>query len=138
MKLKQKRFRDTPAFGNTIAAVGVLTIIGVLAYLAPVKADAEDAKPLPVVENVSVVLPETKVVVQEKDCMAAYYAADLIMNYRQDGLDLATTLTLFSDSPKSTKIVKEAFRVSQFNTEKYQKRAVKQFAEEQYNSCEDD
>lgn len=134
MKLKQKRFRDTPAAGNTVCAIGVLLVIGVMSYLAPVRADTEAG---PVVAQEAVILPPIDVVGQ-KDCMPAYYTAELIMQYRQDGLDLATTLTLFSDSPKSTKIVKEAFRVSQFDTDKYQKRSVKQFAEEQYNLCEDE
>ena len=134
MKLKKKRFRDTPASGNTVCAIGVLLIVGVMAYLAPIRADAEA---VPVVAPTTITLAPIDVVGQ-KDCMPAYYTAELIMQYRQDGLDLATTLTLFDDSPKSTKIVKQAFRVSQFDTDKYQKRAVKQFAEEQYNLCEDE
>lgn len=132
MKIKQNRFRDTPAFGNTVAASVAAVVIGAVLYLTPVKAETALSAPA------TVTLAPIDVVGEAKDCMAAYYTAELIMQYRQDGLDLATTLTLFDDSPKSTKIVKEAFRVSQFDTDKYQKRAVKQFAEGQYNLCEDE
>lgn len=123
--MKTKRFRDTPAFGNTIAALAFVVIAGVLTVMIP-KADAE-----------TVLLPATEVVAEDTiDCMSIYYGAEMIMKYRQSGTPLPVLLDQFKDLDALHPTIKEAYTRSEFSTEEYQNTAIKEFAEKHYNECE--
>lgn len=111
--------------GIIVAAITVLAVVAAIAYRTPV-AQAEVVQ-----------LPATVVVTAPvRDCMKAYHAGYLIMQYRQDGLPLDTMLELFAGEEHQIKVVKKAFTVSEFSLLKNQDKAAKEFAEKQFNECE--
>jgi len=121
--LKKKRFRDTPAFGNTLALLGIVFVIGVMGILYPRQAT-------------SLELPPTHVTEERVDCVPIYLAGEMIMRYRQDGVPLIALTEMFHEYPALMPTVKDSFKVSEFELEKNQDKAVKEFAEKLYNECE--
>lgn len=120
----KKKFHETPTCVGLTGFVGSLLILGALAFLVPVaKAGTLE-------------LPPTEVKAERVDCVPIYLAGEMIMRYRQEGVTLPTMTEMFDEFPALMPTVDEAFRVSEFNLPENQDKAVKEFAEKQYNECE--
>lgn len=117
MSLNKKRSRDTSASENILALVGITAVIATLGVFVP-KAEASVEPP------------------QEEYCMPFYEAGAMFMRLRQDGTTLPEMLDMYKDAPAVFPMIKNTFRVSKFDTPKYQQEAVNEFAESQYNRCE--
>lgn len=131
MQLKKKRFRDTPAFGNTMALIGIAGIISVLAVFVP-RAEAEVVTPEDV--KASALKAEAKKI----GCRPIYSVAETFMQSRQDGDSLMSLLDSVKEMPSLEPLVNDAFRTTRFEIKENQDRAVKEFAEKKYNECQDD
>lgn len=131
MQLKKKRFRDTPAFGNTIALVGIVGIIITLGVLMPRGAEAE------VVAHTSAEEAAIKANIREMGCRPTFIVAETLMQSRQDGETLFTMLDSVKEAPSLEKMVNETFRVSRYEIKENQDKAVKEYAERKYLDCQD-
>ena len=68
-------------------------------------------------------------------CTASSSLARTIMKVRQNGMDLSTALEAVSDNEFAKAIVIDAYKKPRYSSEKYQKRAITEFGNENMIAC---
>src|SRR5690554_1820930 len=68
-------------------------------------------------------------------CMKLYELAATIMEARQVGVTLPDMVNASGDDPFTMDVIKNAFKVSRYNGEDYQQKAIDRFAEKYYIAC---
>lgn len=68
-------------------------------------------------------------------CMNVYDDAKLVMKMRQQGIPLPEMMNAVDEWKAGQYLVQEAFQRSQLSLPENQDRAVKEFAEQEYNRC---
>lgn len=74
------------------------------------------------------------------ECRSTYRLAEQIMTNRQDGIDLMTMMDVTQKGPEQGReevaiLVREAYRMPQYNHEPFRSRTIKDFAERVYLIC---
>lgn len=68
-------------------------------------------------------------------CMKLYELAATVMEARQVGVTLPDMVNAIGDDPFTMDMLKNAFKVSRYNGEDYQQKAIERFAEKYYLAC---